>query len=51
LFDKKYISESWTNIHPGDYGSTGNNWNGVDTGNQVFFGWGRSWSFSTKFRF
>ena len=51
LFDKKYISESWTNIHAGDYGSTSNNWNGVDTGNQVFFGWGRSWNFSVKLRF
>ena len=48
LFDKKYISESATNIfaEPGDQ-----TWNGVNTANRVFFGWGRSWNFSVKLRF
>ncbi len=48
IFDKKYISESDTNIfaNPGD-----TTWNGINVNNRVFFGWGRSWSFSTKFRF
>jgi len=51
VFDKHYISESDTNIHPGDYGSTGEMYNGIDTGNRVFFGWGRSWNFSVKYKF
>ncbi len=51
LFDKHYISDSYTNRFAGDDGATGNQWNGVDTGNQVFFGWGRSWNFSVKLKF
>ncbi len=51
LFDKHYISESDTNIHPGDYGSNGAFYNGIDTANRVFFGWGRSWNFSVKLKF
>ena len=48
VFDKVYISESATNkfANPGDQ-----TWNGVNVNNRVFFGWGRSWSFSTKLRF
>ena len=51
LFDKHYISESDTNVHPGDYGSTGVMYRGIDTSNRVFFGWGRTWSFSVKLKF
>jgi len=48
LFDKVYISESDTNkfANPGD-----TTWNGINTANRVFFGWGRSWNFSVKLRF
>ncbi len=48
VFDKVYISESETNkfVNPGDQ-----TWNGINVNNRVFFGWGRSWSFSTKLRF
>ena len=49
--DQVYISESRTNIHPGSYGSTGENWNGIDTGNGVFFGYGRTWNVSARFNF
>jgi len=51
VFDKIYISESDTNIHEGEYGSTGETFKGIDTGNRVFFGWGRTWKLSLKFRF
>ncbi len=48
LFDKKYISESHTNIHP----QAGSNvWHGVNTDNRVFFGWGRTWQFGLQFNF
>lgn len=48
LFDELYISESETNIHAS---STSDTWNGVDTRNRVFFGWGTSWNSSIRFRF
>lgn len=51
LANKVYISESETNIFSGDRGSTGKQYNGIDTGNRVFFGWGRSWSASVRFNF
>ncbi len=51
VFDKHYISDSYTNRFAGDDGATGILWNGVDTGNQVYFGWGRSWNFSVKLKF
>jgi outer membrane cobalamin receptor len=48
LFDKIYISESATNkfAEAGD-----ETWNGVNTSNRVFFGWGRAWNFSVKLKF
>ncbi len=48
LFDTLYISESDTNKHaaPGD-----ETWNGINTHNRVYFGWGRSWNFSVRYRF
>ena len=50
LFDKTYISESATNYFPGDKHNDAT-WNGVNTANRVFFGWGRSWNFSVKLKF
>lgn len=48
LFDTLYISESDTNKHaaPGD-----DTWNGIKTSNRVYFGWGRTWNASVRFRF
>ncbi|MDH3323311.1 MAG: TonB-dependent receptor plug domain-containing protein, partial [Flavobacteriaceae bacterium] len=48
LFDELYISESDTNYHAeaGD-----NTWEGINTGNRVYFGWGRTWNFSVRYRF
>jgi len=48
IFDELYISESDTNYHvrPGD-----ETWNGISTGNRVYFGWGTSWNTTVRFRF
>jgi len=51
VFDELYISESETNYFEGDRSATGKEWKGVDTGNRVFFGWGRSWNSAIRFRF
>lgn len=48
LFDKHYISSSATN----KFADAGDDtWNGVNTDNRVFFGWGRAWNFSVKLKF
>jgi outer membrane receptor for ferrienterochelin and colicin len=47
VFDALYISESDTNIHT----TAGDDvWNGINTRNRVFFGWGRAWNFSIRYR-
>jgi len=48
IADQVYISESDTNYHA-DVNST--TWNGVDTDNRVFFGFGRTWNVSARFNF
>ena len=48
LFDTVYIAESNTNIHATDGSDT---WNGVDTRNFVWFGFGRTWNASLKYNF
>ena len=48
LLDEVYIAESNTNIHTDGSSQT---WNGVDTRNSVWFGFGRTWNASLKIRF
>ena len=48
LLDTEYIAESNSNIHAEDGSDT---WNGVDTRNFVWFGFGRTWNASLKFSF
>ena len=48
VFNELYISESETNIHADEGDDT---WNGVNTRNRVFFGWGTTWNTSVRFRF
>jgi outer membrane cobalamin receptor len=48
LFDTVYIAESETNIHADASSQT---WNGVDVRNSVWFGFGRTWNASLKYRF
>jgi hypothetical protein len=61
LLDTVFIAESNTNIFADDavagvtpattYAASGRLYNGVATGNQVFFGFGRTWNFSLSYNF
>jgi hypothetical protein len=60
VLDEVYIAESRTNIFASDFvsGTSGATWesagrtyNGVANGNQVFFGFGRTWNFSLRYNF
>jgi len=48
LLDTTYIAESNSNIHAGADSVT---WNGVDVRNSVWFGFGRTWNVSLKYKF
>jgi len=48
LLDTTYIAESNSNIHA-SAGST--TWNGIDVRNSVWFGFGRTWNVSLKYKF
>ena len=48
LLDTYYIAESNSNIHAGAASET---WKGIDTRNSVWFGFGRTWNASLKYRF
>ena len=48
LFDTTYIAESNTNIHASE---TSDTWNGIDTRNSVWFGFGRTWNASLRYNF
>ena len=48
VFDTTYIAESNSNIHAEAGSAT---WNGIDTRNAVWFGFGRTWNASLKYTF
>jgi len=48
LLDETYIAESNSNIHANADSTT---WNGIDTRNSVWFGFGRTWNVSLKYKF
>ena len=48
LLDETYIAESNSNIHADASSQT---WNGVDVRNSVWFGFGRTWNVSLKYKF
>ncbi len=48
LFDEEYISEANTNIHATSASET---YRGIDTTNEVWFGFGRTWNASVRFQF
>jgi len=48
LLDNTYIAESNSNIHA-EAGAT--TWNGIDVRNSVWFGFGRTWNVSLKYKF
>ncbi len=49
LFNEEYIAESATNEAPGS--DPEDNFNGINTRNKVFFGFGRTWNFSLRYNF
>ncbi|MDO4762868.1 MAG: TonB-dependent receptor [Flavobacteriaceae bacterium] len=51
VLDTIYIAESRTNIHEGDKNAKGEKYKGIDKNNNVFFGYGRTWSASLSFNF
>lgn len=60
LFDTTYIAQSYTNIHASDktgnatsptYEEAGQLYDGIATKNEVFFGFGRTWSAAISFNF
>ena len=48
LFNTVYIAESNSNIHAS---SDSQKWNGIDTRNYVWFGFGTTWNMSLRYRF
>jgi len=48
LANTTYISESATNYHAESGDTT---WNGINTSNRVYYGWGRTWNFSVRYSF
>ena len=48
LLDATYIAESNSNIHAEPGATT---WNGIDVRNSVWFGFGRTWNVSLKYKF
>jgi hypothetical protein len=51
LFHKIYISDLRTNIVAGDANADGVTYQGIDTANQGYFGWGRTWNLSLRYNF
>ncbi len=51
VFHEIYLSELRTNIKPGDDNANGELYNGIDTANQGYFGLGRTWNFSLRYKF
>jgi len=51
VIDTYYISDASTSFHDGDSGTTGIKYKGIDTGNKVYFGAGRTWAASIAFNF
>jgi len=49
VLDETYISESETNVSPD--ADPLNNYNGINSGNRVYFGFGRTWNFTLNYRF
>ncbi len=49
VFDEEYISESRTNIHTDN--NTPSTYQGIDTRNYVWFGFGRTWNVTATFKF
>jgi outer membrane receptor protein involved in Fe transport len=51
VLNEIYLSELSTNIKPGDSNADGVLYNGIDTANRGYFGFGRTWNFSLRYNF
>jgi hypothetical protein len=51
LFHKIYLSDLRTYIFSGDSNANGTTYQGIDTANQGYFGWGRTWNVSLRYNF
>ena len=57
VLDTEYISEASTSIYVGDASPSTNpsttvgTYQGIDTRNNVWFGFGRTWNFSVRYNF
>lgn len=51
VFNKIYLSDLRTNIFAGDSNANGATYEGIDTANQGYFGWGRTWNVSLRYNF
>ncbi|MBU8883571.1 TonB-dependent receptor [Kaistella sp. DKR-2] len=51
LLDTYYISDGKSSIFEGDSNAKGITYKGIDIANQVYFGFGRTWSASLSYRF
>ena len=49
VFDYVYLSDLRSNIKAGD--GTGELWKGIDTANQGYFGYGRTWNLQLRYKF
>lgn len=49
VFDETYISEADTNVAPNDDPTL--NYQGINTSNRVYFGFGRTWNISLRYNF
>jgi outer membrane cobalamin receptor len=50
VFDAEYLAESLSNYFPGDRGNS-STYKGINTSNKAFFGFGRTWNASMRYRF
>jgi len=50
VFDAEYLAESGSNYFPGDRGNS-TTYKGINTSNKAFFGFGRTWNASMRYRF
>ncbi|EAR03049.1 TonB-dependent receptor [Maribacter sp. HTCC2170] len=50
IFDSEYLAESLTNYFPGDRGNA-STYQGINTSNKAFFGFGRTWNASLRYNF
>lgn len=51
VFNTEYLSDLRSNIKAGDAGASGTMYKGIDTANQGYFGYGRTWNIGVSYKF